>query len=110
MRSATATITTFDRFDFRYADEAGNVLPLLNAETFMVDPVSHHAFVIETTGHTVNGRNRFWVFELPATLSATSLNLAANVSYVTNAPSQATSQPTGGPSLRRVTRWGICGR
>jgi hypothetical protein len=79
----TATVTNFERFNFRYGDEAGNVLPPLNAETFLVDPVTHGAYVIQKTSRTVSGKKQFWVFELPTTMSQTTLNLAAKVGYVT---------------------------
>jgi hypothetical protein len=82
----TGTITAFERYDFRYADEAGNVIPPLNAETFLIDPLTHEAFVIEKTAHNVDGRNQYWVFKLPGTLSPTTLNLATKVSYVTKRP------------------------
>ena len=91
----TATITDYERFNFRYADESGNVLPPVNAEAFMVDPLTHAAFVIQKTSQKVNGKNRFWVYRLPDAPSEISLNLARRDGYIAKRAVAADISPDG---------------
>ena len=65
-----------EAFSIRYADEQGRLIPPQNAEAFFVDPVSHDRFIVDKTPTVVNGTNQYGVFQLPATLSPTGVNLA----------------------------------
>jgi hypothetical protein len=77
----TATVTP-EAFPIRYADESGNLLPPRNAESFMVDPVTHDAFIPDKIVHLVGSQKQSWVFRLPATLTPGTVNLAIRVAAV----------------------------
>ena len=78
---ATSTVTP-DAFPIRYADESGNVLPPRNAESYMVDPLTHDSFIVEKLAHTVAGKKQYFVSRLPATLTPGVVNLAVRISSV----------------------------
>jgi hypothetical protein len=75
-------IVPVEAFPIRYADESGNLLPPRNAESYMVDPITHDSFIVEKVAHVVNGKNQYWVSRLPAALTAGVVNLATRVSSI----------------------------
>lgn len=71
-----------EAFPIRYADESGNLLPPRNAESYMVDPITHDSFIVEKVPHVVNGQNQYWVSRLSAALTPGVVNLATRVSSI----------------------------
>ena len=71
-----------EAFPIRYADESGNLLPPRNAESYMVDPITHDSFIVEKVAHVVSGKNEYWVSRLPASLTPGVVNLATRISSV----------------------------
>lgn len=79
--TVTASIPAED-FPIRYADESGNLLPPRNAESFMIDPLTHDPFIVEKVAHVVGGIDQYWVSRLPTDLTPGVVNLATRISSV----------------------------
>ena len=94
----TATVSV-EAFPIRYADESGNLVPPRNAESYMVDPITHDSFIVEKIPHVVNGKNQYWVSRLPAALTPGVVNLATRVSsIISGKPVAADISPDGSGS------------
>jgi hypothetical protein len=93
----TGTITTFDTFVYGYANEVGVPLPPRNAESLMVDPLTHDVYIVEKLIETVNGTQEVAVFRFDQPLQNAVTNVARRIGYVTPAKkyTSADISPTG---------------
>ena len=81
----TATISAFDTFVYRYANEGGTLLAPRNAESLMTDPITHDVYIVEKLIESVGGQKQVWVFRFDQPLDTGSTNIARKVGFVTNA-------------------------
>jgi hypothetical protein len=100
----TGTIMQFDTFVYQYADANGTPIAPRNAESLMVDPLTHDIYVVEKKVQTIGNVKQNWVFRLHQPQNGV-LNLATKVAFTTTAKSYVSADisPSGDIALKAGT-------
>ena len=101
----TGTITAFDTFVYRYADANGTFIAPRNAESLMIDPITHDVYIVEKKVQTIGGVKQNWVFRLDQPLQNGVTNVARKVAITTTAKSYVSADisPSGDIALKAGT-------